>query len=82
VDGTVAFLVVGDDASQGFGGGLAQVLLRELPDPAYARVVAGGFDLVRHVQSERNLPYPRSPDGVDPYGLQYLPVLDAELPPS
>src|SRR5215210_5614036 len=81
MDGPLALFVVGDGAPQRLGGGCAEVLAGQLSDPPHARVVAGWFDLVRHVKCERERPHPRSPDGVNSDRLQYLLVLDAELPP-
>src|SRR5918995_5187614 len=81
MDGFAAPFVVGDGAPQRLGCRLAQVLPGQASDPLHARVVAGGFDLVRHVERESDRLHPRPPNGVGPDGAQNLLVLDAELPP-
>src|SRR5215212_11727468 len=58
-----------------------EVLPGESAQASYARVLAGGFDLVRHVEDESERLHPRPPCSVGPDCLQNLLVIDTQLAP-
>ena len=59
--------------------GFVEILLGQFAEPAYARVVAGRFDLVRYIERQGEQAHPRTPYSVDPHGIQNFFICEAQF---